>query len=159
MFSSVIKVFCVRLSLIKKAFTSHIWLLPLYHASQLVTHSFVQSPWYLEQREKKVLVGKLFNDRKWFVDSVAQLETVCSFGTSSHFSFSPLHKRLTAFPKLYFATQFEQFVYATMSYSTAESQSSNKHMKVFLKPTKQMFCWPFMTHYWVRFWFSLCTRC
>ena len=33
------------------AFTRHIGLRPLDKAGQLLTHSFVQSSWYLEQRE------------------------------------------------------------------------------------------------------------
>ena len=84
------KVFCAFHSL-----TSHVGLLPLYEAGQLVTHSFVQSAWYLEQREWS-LGGKWFNGRKRFVDEITLRKLAVFFDSSltSSFSLEPLHKCL-----------------------------------------------------------------
>lgn len=67
---SIIKVLCVghrcEMTTHEHSFTSHVGLLPLHQAGQLVTHSFVQSAWYLEQR-KQSLGGKSFDGRNWLV--------------------------------------------------------------------------------------------
>lgn len=47
-------------------FTSHVRLLSLSEACQLVAHFFVQSPWYLEQSAWS-LSGKSFRGRKWLL--------------------------------------------------------------------------------------------
>lgn len=47
-------------------FTSQVRLLSLSEACQLVAHSFVQSPWYLEQSAWS-LSGESFRGRKWLL--------------------------------------------------------------------------------------------